>query len=383
MVLRHIGKIAGLRRYGGKSREWLIICCDGLPYTMLFKLIQEYMVCSSCNKGLLGINLVSQHRKEHQDEVQFIREFDWVLGLIHTGYGQYELNGIHDFENWTFILIISCFLFISSQISDHEDYSELDALFNLFPDLTQNTNSDETNITNSEDTHNTECEDTQNTECENPSTDNESLSPIYDVQAKSSGEARKRDGGRFVRRTPSKNASREAQREKARVKAQLNRRRTALYKQLAMLEVNTGWKGFIVLKSGDGKKIAYGGTDTDMELSFLEEKPLCNNVKAKTAKNFKKVDMANVIKKVAVCSKQIVPESPGPSPSKVPSCMESMLPFQNLAKDQATTLAALPLDMSDKTNRHSVTCCLFYKRKPQVNLFSQNKKRTKTKKSKK
>ena len=102
LVLRHIGKTAGVRRYGGTEREWVIVCCDGLPYTMIFRLIQEYLTCAACDKGFLGSELFEQHKKQHseQEEVHYIREFDWVL--VHTGDGHYEMNMMKSFIelNW-------------------------------------------------------------------------------------------------------------------------------------------------------------------------------------------------------------------------------------------------------------------------------------------
>ena len=102
LVLRHIGKTAGVRRYGGTEREWVIVCCDGLPYTMIFRLIQEYLTCAACDKGFLGSELFEQHKKQHSEleEVHYIREFDWVL--VHTGDGHYEMNMMKSFVelNW-------------------------------------------------------------------------------------------------------------------------------------------------------------------------------------------------------------------------------------------------------------------------------------------
>lgn len=55
------------------QREWVNFCCDGLPYTMLFRLI---------------------------------REFDWVI--IHTGHGHYEMNLMQFFVelNWDVFMAV-------------------------------------------------------------------------------------------------------------------------------------------------------------------------------------------------------------------------------------------------------------------------------------
>ena len=72
LVLRHIRKTAGVRRYGETEREWVIVCCDGLPYSVIFRLIYEYLTCAVCDKGFLGSDLFEQHEKQHsaQEEVQ-------------------------------------------------------------------------------------------------------------------------------------------------------------------------------------------------------------------------------------------------------------------------------------------------------------------------
>ncbi|XP_071163549.1 uncharacterized protein [Mytilus edulis] len=102
LVLRHLGKTAGIKRYGGEERDWVIVCCDGLPYTMVCRMIEEYFTCIICNKGFLGKEAFDSHKKEHPDvqEVKFVREFDWIL--LKTGDGHYEMNLMKSFVelNW-------------------------------------------------------------------------------------------------------------------------------------------------------------------------------------------------------------------------------------------------------------------------------------------
>ena len=103
LVLRHIGKVAGIKRYGGSEREWLIICIDGLPYSMILQLIQKYFVCTECNETCVGEDIFQMHVKEKHAKVQNagrIREFDWVL--LHTGDSHYEMNLLKSFFelNW-------------------------------------------------------------------------------------------------------------------------------------------------------------------------------------------------------------------------------------------------------------------------------------------
>lgn len=103
LVLRHIGKVAGIKRYGGSEREWLIICCDGLPYSMILQLTQDYIVCTECNETCIGDDIFQLHVEEKHTNLQNcgrIREFDWVL--LRTGDGHYEMNLLKSFFelNW-------------------------------------------------------------------------------------------------------------------------------------------------------------------------------------------------------------------------------------------------------------------------------------------
>ena len=101
-VLRHIGKKAGIKRYvSSGKRYWTVICCDGLPHSLVRRLIEEYLHCSECDVGCLGIKEMEKHAKKvHGGEVSFYYEFDWVLLL--TGDGHYEMNLVKSFMelNW-------------------------------------------------------------------------------------------------------------------------------------------------------------------------------------------------------------------------------------------------------------------------------------------
>lgn len=99
LVLRHIGKIAGVKRYKGVEREWAMVCCDGLPYTMLFRLIYDYYTCSVCGQIFFGTDQIETHKKLHTEkpDMLFFREFDWVY--IHSADGHYEMNLMKSFVN--------------------------------------------------------------------------------------------------------------------------------------------------------------------------------------------------------------------------------------------------------------------------------------------
>ena len=102
LVLRHIRVEGGRKRYGGNKREWMLICGDGLPYTLVFNLIQQYLVSSICKAGFMGANALSTHQTEIHQEANgpFFREFDWIV--LKVGDGHYEMNLMKSFMdiNW-------------------------------------------------------------------------------------------------------------------------------------------------------------------------------------------------------------------------------------------------------------------------------------------
>lgn len=100
-VLRHIGKVAGVKWYGGEEREWVSVCCDGLPYSIVLRVTQEYITCAECKEGFMGVDNFESHAfSKHDGNVKHIREFDWVM--LTTGDGHYEMNLMKTFFelNW-------------------------------------------------------------------------------------------------------------------------------------------------------------------------------------------------------------------------------------------------------------------------------------------
>ena len=105
-VLRHIGQSTGVTRYpGGTDRSWTMVCCDGLPFTMMKTLCEEFLVCQLCHGEFVGTSDFLKHAAEAHDtltvtEVPYIREFDWVLPVV--GDGHYEMNLMKSFVelNW-------------------------------------------------------------------------------------------------------------------------------------------------------------------------------------------------------------------------------------------------------------------------------------------
>lgn len=105
IVLREIGRENGIFRYGGTKRHWTLVCVDGLPHTLIMKLILEAVICTNinCQKGFLTLESFLSHHKECHPEKSyaFIYEFDWLY--LRIGCGHYEHNLIKAFIklNWT------------------------------------------------------------------------------------------------------------------------------------------------------------------------------------------------------------------------------------------------------------------------------------------
>ena len=120
LVLRHIGKKGNIEKYihhqNARSssfshskncvRYWTFVCCDGLPHALVRRLVEEYFVCSVCQKGCLGMKEAQHHGKNvhPEGETTFHREFDWVFLL--TGDGHYEMNLMKSFMelNWNVMM---------------------------------------------------------------------------------------------------------------------------------------------------------------------------------------------------------------------------------------------------------------------------------------
>jgi hypothetical protein len=103
LVLRKIGQQAGLTPYGGTTRKWVSVCCDGLPYGLVLQIIRNYFVCGLCKFGCMGKDVLSQHKStKHPDtgDLEFTREFSWVHLMV--GDGHYDMHLMKAFVelNW-------------------------------------------------------------------------------------------------------------------------------------------------------------------------------------------------------------------------------------------------------------------------------------------
>lgn len=102
-VIQNIGKRAGLVRYGGDTRQWLFLECDGLPYKIMRDIIDNVYICLRCSTSFYGKEKINSD--DHRcflihGEQPLVREFDWlvpVMGLLH-----FEMNVARSFLklNW-------------------------------------------------------------------------------------------------------------------------------------------------------------------------------------------------------------------------------------------------------------------------------------------
>lgn len=103
LVLRHIGKEAGLKIYGGTEREWTSVACDGLPYSLIMKLKEEAFICNECQSKIMGRGSMEAHWTSSHSDIpckDFAKEFNWVN--LKVGDGHYEMNMMKSFIelNW-------------------------------------------------------------------------------------------------------------------------------------------------------------------------------------------------------------------------------------------------------------------------------------------
>jgi hypothetical protein len=109
LVLRKIGKECGITRYGGTKRQWIVVVCDGLPYSLALTVLKETKVCDVCNESFLGDDKLEQHFQTHHpnENVLFYHEFDWVI--LKIGGGHYEMNMLKSFFELNWVPFMSQF----------------------------------------------------------------------------------------------------------------------------------------------------------------------------------------------------------------------------------------------------------------------------------
>ena len=107
-VLREIGKRNGVSIYGGNDRAWTFVCCDGLPFNIVRKLISDGLLCIHCKGFYIGMNELCLHHHEIHPgkELSFLHEFSWVFPII--GNGHYEHTLLRSFFDINWIPFLEC-----------------------------------------------------------------------------------------------------------------------------------------------------------------------------------------------------------------------------------------------------------------------------------
>ena len=85
-VIQNIGVRAGITQYGGNSREWLLIECDGLPYNTLRDIISNVWRCTECINCFYEVSSFQDHKCYILHNAIAVREFGWLIpvrGLLH------------------------------------------------------------------------------------------------------------------------------------------------------------------------------------------------------------------------------------------------------------------------------------------------------------
>ncbi|XP_041477204.1 uncharacterized protein LOC121425250 [Lytechinus variegatus] len=106
-VFKSLGKQAGIKKYAEDGwREWVVVTCDGLPYTLGQRVIKETFTCAYCHAAIFLRESYMEHVQEHyptgiaEEDLAFSLEFDWLL--LKIGHGHVEMNMVRSFLelNW-------------------------------------------------------------------------------------------------------------------------------------------------------------------------------------------------------------------------------------------------------------------------------------------
>ena len=86
-VLIHVGREAGIQKYGTGDKQFLFLYCDGLPYSLIQRMCRCTFRCSVCSEILTDRPKCEKHQHAN---CTFSKEFDWVL--LVPGGGHIQMN---------------------------------------------------------------------------------------------------------------------------------------------------------------------------------------------------------------------------------------------------------------------------------------------------
>ncbi len=103
-VLQHLSEIVSTHDLAtGNKREWIPVCCDGLPYKMVVDIVEKTRRCQVCQEYVYDLDAFLAH-SDHADEGKADFPFDWVVPII--GLGHVEMNLYRSFleTTWDFFM---------------------------------------------------------------------------------------------------------------------------------------------------------------------------------------------------------------------------------------------------------------------------------------
>ena len=88
-ILEHLHVISGV----GCDRKWVSVGCDGQPYDLIRKLLDNALLCDVCSSDLSPEEVDAHTREKHAGEPCHPKKlYDWVL--LRPGLGHIEMNAV-------------------------------------------------------------------------------------------------------------------------------------------------------------------------------------------------------------------------------------------------------------------------------------------------
>jgi hypothetical protein len=80
------------------EREVIAIGCDGIPYLLGSRVVQNYLDCPECNISFTKLSIFENHFKtEHHGISVDVEKYRKFKNVLIPGLGHYEINYFKDF----------------------------------------------------------------------------------------------------------------------------------------------------------------------------------------------------------------------------------------------------------------------------------------------